>query len=74
MVLDLKEKMIDLITDTPHESMAAAAAPKLFEEALSALQNLGYYRAQAEKILGQINITDEMTIEAIIRLALRSLK
>lgn len=74
MVLDLKEKMIALIADTPHESIAAAAAPQLFEEALSALQNLGYYRAQAEKILGQINITDDMTIETIIRLALRSLK
>ncbi|QQR79837.1 MAG: Holliday junction branch migration protein RuvA [Deltaproteobacteria bacterium] len=79
MVLDLKDKMIELMADLPPSSHSTMAAPiltgnqKLMEEALSALQNLGYYRAHAEKVLLQIPMNENTSIESIIRQALRTI-
>ncbi len=79
IVLDLKDKMLEIMADLPAASSPAAAQPaltgnqRLMEEALSALQNLGYHRAHAEKILSQIPMDETMPIESIIRQALRTI-
>jgi len=71
VILDLKDKVlkvfgIDEVSEIIHNTSK--------EEALSALEVLGYARKQAEKVCNKIiNTTPDANVETIIKLALKSL-
>ena len=54
---------------------APEAAPGVREQALSALQNLGYPRAQAERTIDEVlrSGAEDESVESLVRAALRSL-
>lgn len=76
IILELKDKFK---LETAFEQKLANQADKLDsqsvygkrEEAIQALITLGYSRADAYKIISQIDITDDMTTEDIIKLCLK---
>ena len=72
MIVDLKDKLMDLLATN------ASTTPKdgpmgLFEEALSALLNLGYQRNLAERTLSRIPLEEGIALESLVRQALRSM-
>ncbi len=73
MVLELKDKIVDLLAATPDMDTSPGSRGLLFEEALSALMNLGYQRAPAERTLARIPIQEGIPLESVIKQALRSL-
>jgi holliday junction DNA helicase RuvA len=75
IVLELKDK-IKKVALGPFPAMARGEEEvTLFEDAVSALVNLGYARALAEKVLGQIKNESEepISLEELLRKALKSL-
>ena len=75
IVLELKDK-IKKLTPGPLPSLVRKSEEESpWEDALSALVNLGYPKAVAEKVLGQIkNQTEEsISLEDLLRMALKSL-
>ncbi len=71
IILDLKEKMIKVYAI---DSTTPVLNVSHKDEALSALETLGFVRKQAEKICTQIIAENpEATIETIIKLALKKL-
>jgi Holliday junction DNA helicase RuvA len=75
IVLELKDK-IKKLTPGPLPSLVRKSEEEgPWEDALSALVNLGYPKAVAEKVLGQIkNQTEEsISLEDLLRMALKSL-
>ena len=82
LVIELRDKMAALSTPALDEQMAAApgaagAPPSedaLREDALSALLNLGYQRAAAEKVVNQaLHEGGELSVELLLRRSLKSL-
>jgi len=81
VVLDLRDKMAALSSPALEEEFAARAAAggaasedSLREDALSALINLGYQRAAAEKAVAHaVQEGDDLSVEVILRRSLRSL-
>lgn len=75
MILDLKDKLRELILDDAKDRIHTAAGGKIqiFEEATSALVNLGYNRSTAERTLAGVPITEGLALESVIRQALRIL-
>ena len=81
LVLDLRDKMAALSSPALEEQFAAASAPgsvasedSLREDALSALNNLGYQRAAAEKaITHAMQEGGDLSVEVILRRSLRTL-
>jgi Holliday junction DNA helicase RuvA len=75
LIVELRERAAELgalaADDTPH----GAAAPAAHDEALSALVNLGYPRAKAERVveLAAEEAGEDASIDSLIRAALRSL-
>ena len=77
LVVELKDKIGDLSSGTA-ATAAATGAPgdtdSVFEDALSALVNLGYQRNAAEKALqGAANDGAEMNVQKLLRSALQKL-
>jgi Holliday junction DNA helicase RuvA len=75
IVLELKDK-IKKLNLTPFPSLDRGGQEGTpFEDAVSALINLGYSRVIADKVLGQIkNETEEqISLEELLRKALKSL-
>ena len=71
VILDLKEKVLKVFG---MDEVSDALNNTNKEEALSALEVLGYARKQAEKVCNKIISTSpDATVEAIIKLALKSL-
>ncbi|HSA58696.1 MAG TPA: Holliday junction branch migration protein RuvA [bacterium] len=71
MILDLKDKLKELLTE---DRLKVPAGPRgLIEEATSALVNLGYNRAVAEKTLSHVPLTEGAPLEQILRKALKIL-
>ena len=72
VVLDLKDKMLKL-QDFADASISAVSTHK--EEALAALEVLGFVRKQAEKVVDKIvqAASDSLSVEDIIKQALKSL-
>lgn len=72
VILDLKEKMTKLqdFEDIPHSELNTHK-----EEALSALEVLGFVRKQAEKVVDRIvrTASEELSVEEIIKQALKNL-
>lgn len=81
LVLDLRDKMAALSSPALEEQYAAASAAgavasedSLREDALSALNNLGYQRAAAEKaVTHAMQEGGELSVEVILRRSLRTL-
>jgi Holliday junction DNA helicase RuvA len=77
LVVELREKVLALdrsmegLEERPQE--AAGLAGELRRDALSALLNLGYRRAQAERALSEVAAGDLADLETILREALRRL-
>ena len=82
MVIELRDKMAALSSPALEEQLAAGAAgggaplseDALREDSLSALLNLGYQRAAAEKAVTQaVNEGGDLSVELILRRSLRHL-
>ena len=81
LVLDLRDKMAALSSPALEEQFAAqatggaaASEDSLREDALSALNNLGYQRAAAEKAITQaMQEGGDLSVEVILRRSLRTL-
>lgn len=69
MVVELRDKMISL----PAPEMAAGDGSQLARDAVSALVNLGYRRAEAEKSVREIAKKEEGTLADVLKEALRRL-
>ncbi len=75
LVLELKDKMGDtsgLVPTAPGGSPTTAASASL-EDVISALVNLGYKEPQARKILENMEIAPEASMEMILKSALKVL-
>lgn len=75
LVLELQDK-IGRVTAAPHGAPPAttsSATNGLFEDALSALVNLGYKEAQARKVLEAIECPPGVPLEQVLKGALRVL-
>jgi len=71
VILDLKEKVLKVFGI---DEVSSALSNTNKEEALSALEVLGYARKQADKVCSKIvGSSPEATVETIIKLALKSL-
>ena len=82
LVVDLRDKIAALSSPALEEEFAAKAAAAgapsspdaMRDDAMSALANLGYQRAAAEKaVKNAIDEGGELSVEAILRRSLRSL-
>lgn len=76
LVVELKDRLPDLFPrDTLEPEKAAGAVHHLFQDALSALQNLGYTQAMASKALTdcQEEASDTIVLSEFIALALKRL-
>lgn len=71
VLIDLKDKILHVLSDT-EISMFSSNTGK--EEALSALETLGYLRKQSQKVVEKILTTEpDATVERIIKEALKQL-
>lgn len=74
LVLELKEKVKKLGMAQPQQEAAPAAAKQeVREDVLSALINLGYKESVVEKALAQIRLSEDATVESILKQALKIL-
>jgi Holliday junction DNA helicase RuvA len=75
IVLELRDRLAQLAVPVPAGVAAAApTADRLRTDLLSALQNLGYHRQQAEKAIDAVvTSTPDATFEQALRAALREL-
>ena len=75
IVLELKDKIAQLAAPTSEQPAAAApSADRLRADLLSALQNLGYHRPQAERAIeSAVSGASELTFEQALRGVLREL-
>ena len=73
MILDLKDKLYELLSQEKQTKEPSHGRRKLWEEAVSALINLGYNRSLAEKTLTQVSPSEAVPLEVIIRQALKLL-
>ena len=79
MVIELRDKLNDFTAQSSAERISSGARPKLpadavFDDALSALINLGYQRNAAEKALKQaVKDGTEMSVQKLLRKSLQLL-
>jgi Holliday junction DNA helicase RuvA len=74
LVLELRDKAVELSRETAASAAAAAALPPGDEDLLDALVNLGYRRADAERALAEVRQANaEAAVPDLLRLALRRL-
>jgi Holliday junction DNA helicase RuvA len=80
LVIELRDKMTTLSHPALEEQLAARAAgaapseDTLREDTLSALTNLGYQRAAAEKVVNQaMQEGGDLSVELLLRRSLKSL-
>lgn len=71
IIIDLKDKL----TGAVFANMAGDTKKNvsIYDDAISALVNLGYNKLQAEKVMGKIGISDSSSLPAIIKDALKEL-
>jgi Holliday junction DNA helicase RuvA len=75
IVLELKDRLTQLAPPAAAEATSGASAgDRLREDLLSALQNLGYHRPQAEKAVdATLKANADVTFEQAVRASLREL-
>lgn len=69
MVVELRDKFLTL----PSEEVGQADGSQLMRDAVSALVNLGYRRGEAEKSVRDIAQREKVTLEEVLKHALRRL-
>jgi Holliday junction DNA helicase RuvA len=69
MVVELRDKVISL----PAQEIASGDGSQLMRDAVSALVNLGYRRAEAEKSVREVAKKEEGTLADVLKEALRRL-
>ena len=73
IVLELKDRLSQIAVP-PADAAVESGADRLRQDLLSALQNLGYHRPQAEKAIDKtLNATSDATLENALRAVLREL-
>jgi Holliday junction DNA helicase RuvA len=72
IVLELKDRLMQLAVQ-PAGVAAASPADRLRDDLLSALQNLGYHRPQAEKAIDTTLKSGELNFESALKSALREM-
>jgi holliday junction DNA helicase RuvA len=74
IVLELKDRLSSVAAIAPDASPASAAGERVRADLLSALQNLGYHRPQAEKVVDTVlTASPDVPFEGALRQALREL-
>ncbi|GFO56013.1 Holliday junction ATP-dependent DNA helicase RuvA [Geomonas sp. Red276] len=74
MVLELKEKVKKLGMAQPQPASAPVAAKQeVRDDVLSALINLGYKESVVQKAIAEIKISEDATVEAVLKQALKIL-
>lgn len=80
VILDLKDRIrmedilpAGIVTDQEEAKMAAAGMEGTGREAIEALVALGYSMTEATRAVRQVEITDGMTVEAVLKASLRHL-
>lgn len=74
IVLELKDRLAQLVFEPAGGRPFASPADRLRDDLVSALQNLGYHRPQAERAVESVLTgTPEATFEAALKQALREL-
>lgn len=75
IVVDLKDKFVKEHPDLLSRKTAAAPADRtLYDDAVSALVNLGYTRPEAEKTIAKVEMTGSETVQTVVKEALRRIK
>lgn len=70
MIVELRDKFLAL-APASSESVAASDGSQLMQDAVSALVNLGYRKAEAEKNVRDVAQTGEQSLETVLKEALR---
>ncbi len=73
IIVDLKDKLREFLSEERTTIVPDQGKRRLFDEAVSALVNLGYTRTMAERALSQITLKEGLALESVIRQALRGL-
>ena len=74
IVLELRDRLAQLAVGVPEAAPAARAGDRLRDDLVSALQNLGYHRPQADKAVDAIlSSVPDATFEQALRQVLREL-
>ena len=74
MVIELRDKVTELSAEGSAEQTAELPTDDVFDDALSALTNLGYQKAAAEKAVKQAATEgDEYTVQKLLRRSLQIL-
>ena len=74
IVLELRDRLSQLVMPVAEAAPAAAAGDRLSGDLVSALQNLGYHRAQADKAVeSTLSSMPDATFEHALRQVLREL-
>jgi Holliday junction DNA helicase RuvA len=73
IIVDLKDKLQEFLAEGAAPIPAADGRRKTFDEAVSALVNLGYTRSVAERTLSQVPLQEESSLESVLRQALKIL-
>ena len=74
IVLELRDRLTQIVAPAADAGAAARGADRLRLDLLSALQNLGYHRPQAEKAVDKaLDTMSDATLEAALKSALREL-
>lgn len=71
IIIELKDKLPKMSVTEP--SLHAQTSRQVYEDVLSALMNLGYQRAAAEKAMKRVDWDGNTTIEAALRATLKEL-
>jgi Holliday junction DNA helicase RuvA len=71
MILDLKDKLTEFLIDG--RPVPKKEKVRVYEEAVSALINLGYNRSIAERTLSQVPLKEGIKLETVIRESLKML-
>jgi holliday junction DNA helicase RuvA len=74
IVLELKDRLSGVVAAVSDASPASSTGERLRADLLSALQNLGYHRPQAEKVVDRVlTASPDVAFEGALRQALREL-
>ena len=74
IVLELRDRLANIALGAPVDAAAANGADRLRGDLLSALQNLGYHRPQAEKAIdSSLQTMSDPSFEQALKAALREL-
>lgn len=72
MIVELKDKFVNFLAQSP-ETHAAGAGSQLFQDAVSALVNLGYRRPDAEKNVREVLKSGAHALEDVLKESLRKM-